>query len=270
MNGMKKLLSTICALGLLVAAALSFSACGGEAVVNYKLSEDGTHYIVSGVSGNVRALKSYEAPAEYAEEEGGVALPVTEIGDEAFMKCTSLYNVTLHEGVERIGVRAFMQCGFRTFTIPESVKSIGYGAFGMCTTLTEIVIPEAVTEIEPYAFAYCSNLESVEIKGAVTEIEAYVFANSYASVSGSMYLSTALKKVTIPASVEKIHIKAFDGNLIEDFYFGGSERQWDELYFYETVKQEGKDGKEDEYVEKKVEKDKVISSSVKIHFAEQA
>ena len=253
-----------------MAAAFSLAACSGEATVNYKLSDDGTHYFVSGVSGNKRALKKYEVLAEYAEEEGGDLLPVTEIADEAFMGCSSLYTITLPEGVERIGVRAFMNCGFRNFIIPESVRSIGYGAFGQCVALVEIVIPEAVTSIEPYAFAYCSNLENVVINGAVTVLRPYVFANSYAAVSGNVYMSTSLKSVTIPSTVEKIHIRALDGNLIEDIYFKGSQAQWDELYFYEFEKVEGEDGKEDEYIEKKVEKDKVISSSVKIHFATES
>ena len=57
---MKKFLSIALATAS-IAACLSFVGCGGgEAVVNYTLSEDGTYYIVSSVTGNKRALKEYE------------------------------------------------------------------------------------------------------------------------------------------------------------------------------------------------------------------
>ena len=263
---MKKLLSLICSIALLAVAAFSLSACGGEAYVNYKLSEDGTHYIVSGVSGNKRALKSYEVPSAYSAEEGGDLLPVTEIGDEAFMRCGSLASVTLPDTIEKIGTRAFMDCAFRNFTIPESVTYIGYGAFGKCVMLEEIVIPESVTQIDALAFAYCSSLETVVVNANVTEFKPKVFANSYAVSGGQVYTDTSLKSIYLPSSLQKIYFNAMDGNIIDDIYFAGSEAQWDELYFYETVLKEGTD---DEYVEKIVEKAAVIGTKVNVHFNAQ-
>lgn len=257
---MKKLLSLICSAVLVAVAAFSFSACGGEAVVNYKLSEDGTHYIVSGVSGNARALNDYDIPAQYSKEEGGELLPVTEIGDEAFMNCSSLYAVTLPDTIEKIGVRAFMSCSFYSFTIPGSVKEIGYGAFGMCSSLKEIVIPEAVTKIDALAFAYCSNLETVVIKSQITELLPKTFANSYAVTAGNVYTDTSLKTVYLPASLKKIYFNAFDGNIIGDIYFAGTSGQWDELYFYQYEKDEDSG----ENKESKLQKSDVIGS-IKVH-----
>lgn len=258
---MKKLLGLICTLALL-AVTLCFTACGGEAVVNYTLSEDGTHYIVSGVSGNARALNDYEIPAEYSAEEGGELLPVTEIGDEAFMNCSSLFTLMLPDTIEKIGVRAFMNCSFTSFTIPESVTEICYGAFGRCSSLKEIVIPESVTKIDALAFAFCSNLETVVIKSEITELLPKTFANSYAVAAGNVYTDTSLKAVYLPASLKKIYFNAFEGNIIEDIYFAGSEEQWDGLYFYEMVKQEDSE----EYKESKLQKSDIIDDNVvKIH-----
>ncbi len=245
---------------MIAVAAFSFTACGGEAVVKYTLSEDGTHYIVSGVSGNVRALNTYDIPAQYSEEEGGELLPVTEIGDEAFMYCSSLYRITLPDTIEKIGVRAFMDCSFDSLIIPERVTEIGYGAFGKCSSLKEIVIPEAVTKIDALAFAFCSNLETVVIKSEITELLPKTFANSYAVAAGNVYTSTSLKTVYLPASLQKIHFNAFDGNFIEDIYFVGSEQQWDELYFYEYIKEEGSE----EYKESRLQKTDVLVG-IKVH-----
>ena len=251
---------------MISAAAASFSACGGVAVVNYELSEDGTHYIVSGVSGDKNALRSYDIPATYSEEEGGELLPVTEIGDDAFRGCIYLSSVTLPYGIEKIGARAFMMSGLAHFTIPESVTSIGYGSFGSCSVLDEIIIPASVTTIEPYAFAYCSGLKNAEIYASIEDLPYRSFANSYTVHAGNLYTSTCLKTVTISATVRKIHVSALDGNLLEDIYFLGSEEQWNELYFYEVVEQPAEnEGEEPVREEVKHDKSEVLNG-VRVHF----
>ena len=45
-------------------------------------------------------------------------------------------------------------------TIPNSVTSIGEGAFAGCTSLTSITIPDSVTSIESSAFMGCTGLTS--------------------------------------------------------------------------------------------------------------
>ena len=47
--------------------------------------------------------------------------------------------------------------------IPNSVTSIGQGAFQGCNGLTSVDIPNSVTTIGGSAFAYCSKLESVNL-----------------------------------------------------------------------------------------------------------
>lgn len=63
---------------------------------------------------------------------------VTEIDDDAFMDCTSLYEID----------------------IPNSVTEIGNRAFYGCKSLEEIVIPNSVTEIGDDAFFKCVLLDS--------------------------------------------------------------------------------------------------------------
>lgn len=252
---------------VLSAAALPLSGCG-SAEVQYTLSEDKTHYIVSDVAGNKSALKSYDVPAFYSAEEGGELLPVTEIGDEAFMGCVSLHNVTIPQGIERIGVRAFMECAFNSFTIPDSVTSICYAAFGRCDALREITIPESVKVLEPYAFAYCSSLEKADIRATIEDLMAYTFVNPYAAQAGNIYTMTSLTEVYLPATLKKIHMTALDGNMLEDIYFGGSEEQWGEVYFYDYQKTEETDENgEPVYEERKREKSDALPAQTKVHFA---
>lgn len=257
----RKIFSGICAAALAALSLAAFSGCG-EAEVNFTLSEDGTYYIVSGVSGNKGALREYEVPATYPAEDG-VALPVKEIGEEAFMGCTRLLNVTLPEGITRIGDRAFSKCLFSYFTIPESVTYIGYGAFGMCDSLKQIVIPQSVTFLDSLAFAYCSNLEVAVVRADIEVLNEKVFVNSVVNAAGTVYTDTSLKEVYLPSTLIKIHSTALSGNRISDIYFTGSEEQWNELYFFEMQKSED-DGDEDEEV--RLEKSDVLSDSVTVHF----
>jgi hypothetical protein len=90
--------------------------------------------------------------------------------------------------------------GCKNTTIPNSVTSIGRGAFGNCSTLTSITIPNSVTSIGDYAFDGCSGLTSVTIPNSVTSIGNYAFYDCY-----------NLTSVTIPNSVASIGNYAFSG-----------------------------------------------------------
>lgn len=229
--------------------------------MQFKLSEDGTHYILSGVSGNMNALEKYEVPAVYAAEEGGQALPVTEIAEGAFNGCYSLYSVTLPEGLKKIGNYAFAFCAFPRITIPESVTEIGYSAFGMCKALKEIIVPQGVTQLGERAFYCCSAVEKAVIKAEITDLKYRTLYNSVAVAAGNVYTNTSLKEVYLPASLKKIHCQALFGNAITDLYFGGTKEQWDEMFFYDFEEDENGNNKEVE-----MKKEEVLSASITVHY----
>ena len=79
---------------------------------------------------------------------------VTNIGENAFLYCTSLTNVIMADGVITIGAGAFNDCPqLRSVTIAESVTLIGSNAFNLCDSLGNITIPSSVTNIASYTFA---------------------------------------------------------------------------------------------------------------------
>jgi hypothetical protein len=82
--------------------------------------------------------------------------------------------------------------------IPQSVTTIGNGAFRGCTSLTSITIPNSVTSIGPVAFYDCSALTSITIPNSVTSIGPLAF-----------YGCSALTSITIPYSVATIGEFAF-------------------------------------------------------------
>ena len=106
---------------------------------------------------------------------------------------------TIPDSVTTIGEGAFRYCdGLTSVTIPDSVTTIGEGAFHSCDSLTSVTIPDSVTTIGDEAFAYCDSLTSVTIPDSVTTIEGWAFRDC-----------DSLTSVTIPDSVTTIGGSAF-------------------------------------------------------------
>ena len=126
--------------------------------------------------------------------------------------------------VTSIGSESFLNCtNLTNITIPDSVTSILYYAFAFCTGLTSITIPNSVTSIGDAAFINCTNVNSVTISNNITSITSNVFRtcssltsliipNKVTSIGDSVFLNcTSLARVTIPNSVTSIGISAFNG-----------------------------------------------------------
>ena len=158
---------------------------------------------------------TYSGDSYYAVENeysGSVTIPetvtyndntysVTNIGERAFISCSSLTSVVIGNSVTSIGDLAFAYCSSLTsVVIPNSMTSIGDGAFYYCSGLTSVVIPNSVTSIGNAIFWACSSLTSVEIPNSVTSIGISAF-----------YGCSSLTSVEIPNSVTSIGDDAFHG-----------------------------------------------------------
>ena len=157
---------------------------------------------------------------------------VTSIGENAFGGCSSLTSITVAEDNttydSRNNCNAIIETQTNTLiagcsetTIPNSVTSIGDGAFYNCSSLTSVEIPNSVTSIGNSAFYYCTNLTSVEIPNGVTSIGNWAFSCAWSLTSVvipnrvtrierySFYSCLSLTSVEIPNSVTYIGEGAF-------------------------------------------------------------
>lgn len=110
-----------------------------------------------------------------------------------------------------------------SFAIPESVTTIGLGAFADATNLTSISIPESVHTIETSAFMSCSALTSITIPEGVSTIAGGTFSSCRALTEitlpesittieeGSFNYCEALTSFTVPSGVTSIPKDAFMG-----------------------------------------------------------
>ncbi len=158
---------------------------------------------------------------------------VTSIGDLAFRNCTSFTSITIPSNVTSLGIRVFESCmnltllkvdkentvydsrsncnsiietatntllaGCKNTIIPNSVTSIGLGAFSGCSGLTNITIPDGLTSIGEDAFYGCTSLESISIPEGVTSIGLGAFTSC-----------TSFESITIPNSVTSIKPYVFE------------------------------------------------------------
>lgn len=111
---------------------------------------------------------------------------------------------TVKEGTKVIAGGAFEFAGITSIAIPNSVKTIGDGAFENCGALAKVTIPSGLTKIQPMAFKSCTSLTSITIPEGVTMIGEDAFRYS------------GLASITIPDSVTSIENNAFDGTAYYD------------------------------------------------------
>ena len=89
------------------------------------------------------------------DASGSITIPseVNIIQDGAFENNTNLEKVDLGN-VTEVGENAFLRCSNLTSLVfPDSLKSIKQGAFGDCEKLSTVNIPNSVTSIEANAFS---------------------------------------------------------------------------------------------------------------------
>lgn len=131
--------------------------------------------------------------------ESVVISGAVDVPRDMFGKCAGLKKVTLKNGVQSIGERAFEKCSSLESVIFENtvLEKISDGAFSGCSALSSIVLPDSVTEIEKYAF-FETGLRNFQLPEKLTLIGAYAFCNC-----------KNLKQVQLPSQLKELGNGAF-------------------------------------------------------------
>ena len=147
---------------------------------------------------------------------------ITAIREEAFLSCSTVQTITIHENVTAVGAYAFANCGaLHTIELPSKITTIEESLFEECESLTSIVIPHGVTAIHKSAFHNTFRLVSVTLSDSLTKIgdKAFKGCESLTSISmpwGLLEIGkkgfqgcTSLELVHVPATCTSIGDKAF-------------------------------------------------------------
>ena len=111
----------------------------------------------------------------------------------------NMTSYVIPDSVTSIGDGAFWKCfSLKRLVLPDSVSSIGDWAFWNCSSLTDIVIPDSVNSIGDRAFEGCCSLKSLVIPDSVSSIGDSAFEDC-----------SSLTGIVIPYSVTSIGHSAF-------------------------------------------------------------
>lgn len=127
--------------------------------------------------------------------------PVCGIGGRAFSG-TNITSVTVHSGIEYAANEAFASCqSLVSVEFEGEATTLGAGIFAGCSALKSVILPSALASIPSDAFTGCSSLDNIILPDTLEIIEAYAF------------YETAIKEITIPASVISIEEGALGGTV---------------------------------------------------------
>lgn len=136
--------------------------------------------------------------------------PVVALGADLFAS-QHLSAVTLPEGLEEIGDRAFYFCYLSELNLPSSLKRIGVSAFYHCGLSGTVSIPATVTDLGTYAFAYCYDVSAFRVaegNEVCCAVDGVLF-NREKTVLLNYPLAATATSYTVPDSVTLLYNASF-------------------------------------------------------------
>lgn len=185
---MKKLISLITIIALLIATLTIFASCGGNAG---PASVEATKYenITWSYDSGTKTLKivgDNNDPVEMTTIEKGKApwytlrnsalkleiSGVKKISDFAFYSMYLIKEISFDDSVTEIGKCAFAFCASLTElkNLPEGLTTIGESAFEGCANLKTVILPQNVTALGERAFGYDHALTDITLSESLKDI----------------------------------------------------------------------------------------------------
>ena len=198
------------------------SVNGGVIDIPDTVTSGGQSYKVTAIG--YSAFGSLSTPINVSS----VFIPATvlSIGDSAFIYCDALTTVTFAENSQLKSIERAAFWGsehvhprFKEIKIPDSVETIGNGAFYECRDLERIALPSALQTLSSVTFYNCTALSEVTFPASLKTIESSAF-------SGCRNLS----EVKLPASLTAIQSSVFHLCInLKTVSYDGSLEQWSRI-----------------------------------------
>lgn len=153
--------------------------------------------------------------SEYDENYDGVVHiklheGLISIGDYAFSNMYHLEEIDLPDSLITLGKGAFYSDdNLQSIVIPPKVTTISDALFKECYNLKSVILPDGITEIGQWAFYGPKNLISVHLPPSLKRIDDHAFQYFGLALDKN---SIGLRSIEIPDSVEYIGESAFQGN----------------------------------------------------------
>ena len=138
----------------------------------------------------------------------------------------------LPDSITSIGEGAFANVsGLKKIIIPGTVKTIKANAFANNTDLEEVIIEEGVETIKRSAFYSCKKLQKITLPNSITSIESACFSqcsmldnvklpNKITTLSQQIFMGCSnLKNLELSSNIEKLGIEALSGTALTKIKF---------------------------------------------------
>lgn len=151
-------------------------------------------------------------------------------------------NIEIPAGTTKIATYAFFLMDITSVKIPDSVVSIGYGAFAGCKSLESVEFGKGLKTIDSNAFLTCESLKEIIIEDGIESIGHGAFrgchAVEYVEIGEGLEVLRAstleallsLKEIKLPSTLKSYKYPLFSFNTqLKNVYYGGTVDQWFEF-----------------------------------------
>lgn len=193
-------------------------------LTEYDFQEDGIYYnVISEEEATVEVthnggINTYTGDVTVPDyvQHSNKTYKVVRIGDDAFRQCNGVVAVVMPQTIKSIGNNSFLDSdSLATLNFPDSISDMGDSVVRNCACIRSIRLPQHMTEVPPYCFSGCWNLNYVYLHEGITTLkrdafggcafETIEFPKSLRTIErGVFWACYRLKKITIPASVDRI------------------------------------------------------------------
>ncbi|MDE5566538.1 MAG: leucine-rich repeat domain-containing protein, partial [Anaeroplasmataceae bacterium] len=190
---------------------------GTEGLI-YELNSNHHSYSVIGI-GSASFLEDIKIPSKYK------GLPVTTIGDSAFLNCDNLVHVELSKNILSIESKAFYDCNhLASIVMLDGLINVEDEAFGYCQALENLDIPVSVQKLGDGAFLYCSSLEDILLSGNMSILGEGVFGGCSNLVN--VYFEGSIEEYSL---LKFLNLNSNPMQYASHFYLRNSENEFEEL-----------------------------------------